>query len=166
MKKLLLEKCKRIKIVLTDVDGVLTDGGMYYTEKGDIMKKFHTRDGMGVTLMRKCNIPTIVITKEKTPMVKQWSKRMKIEKLYDGIIQKEKILKKICQKYDVNSDEVLFIGDDVNDVELLKKVGLSVCPNDAMEYVKKKCDYVCNVKSGEGVLREIADIIISLNEGN
>tara|TARA_B110000438_G_scaffold303654_1_gene366260 strand:- start:4666 stop:5166 length:501 start_codon:yes stop_codon:yes gene_type:complete len=166
MKKLFLEKCKRIKIVLTDVDGVLTDGGMYYTEKGDIMKKFHTRDGMGVTLMRKYNIPTIVITKEKTPMVKQWSKRMKIEKLYDGIIQKEKILKKICQKYDVNSDEVLFIGDDVNDVELLKKVGLSVCPNDAMEYVKKKCDYVCNVKSGEGVLREIADIIISLNEGN
>ena len=71
MKKLFLEKCKRIKIVLTDVDGVLTDGGMYYTEKGDIMKKFHTRDGMGVTLMRKYNIPTIVITKEKTPMVKQ-----------------------------------------------------------------------------------------------
>jgi YrbI family 3-deoxy-D-manno-octulosonate 8-phosphate phosphatase len=166
MKKLIFEKCKRIKIILTDVDGVLTDGGMYYTEKGDIMKKFHTRDGMGVTLMKKCNIPTIVITKEKTPMVKQWSKRMKIEKLYDGIIQKEKILKKICQKYDVNSDEILFIGDDVNDVELLKKVGLSVCPNDAIESVKKKCNYICNAKGGEGVLREIADIIISLNEGN
>ena len=92
MKKLILEKCKRVKIVLTDVDGVLTDGGMYYTEKGDIMKKFHTRDGMGVTLMKKYGIPTIIITKEKTPMVKQWSRRMKIEKLYDGIIQKEKIL--------------------------------------------------------------------------
>ena len=70
------EKCKKIKIVLTDVDGVLTDGGMYYTKEGDIMKRFHTRDGMGVTLLRKRNIPTIVITKEKTPMVKQWSSIM------------------------------------------------------------------------------------------
>ena len=83
------EKCKKIKIVLTDVDGVLTDGGMYYTKEGDIMKRFHTRDGMGVTLLRKRNIPTIVITKEKTPMVKQWSSKMKIKKLYDGIIEKD-----------------------------------------------------------------------------
>ena len=166
MKKLILEKCKRVKIVLTDVDGVLTDGGMYYTEKGDIMKKFHTRDGMGVTLMKKYGIPTIIITKEKTPMVKQWSKRMKIEKLYDGIIQKEKILKKICERYDVSPDEILYVGDDVNDVKLLKKVGLSVCPYDAIESVKKKCNYVCNAKGGDGVLREIADIIISLKEGN
>jgi len=166
MKKLILEKYKKIRIILTDVDGVLTDGGMYYTEKGDIMKKFHTRDGMGVTLMKKYQIPTIIITKEKTPMVKQWSKRMKIEKLYDGIIQKEKILDKICENYGVRSDEILYIGDDVNDIELLKKVGLSVCPNDAMESVKKKCNYVCNAKGGEGVLREIANIIISLNEGN
>jgi 3-deoxy-D-manno-octulosonate 8-phosphate phosphatase (KDO 8-P phosphatase) len=166
MKKLILKKCKKIKIILTDVDGVLTDGGMYYTEKGDIMKKFHTRDGMGVTLMKKYKIPTIIITKEKTPMVKQWSKRMKIEKLYDGIIQKEKILKKIFDKYNVNSDEILYIGDDVNDIQLLKKVGISVCPNDAIKSVKKECDYICNTKGGEGVLREIADIIISLNESN
>lgn len=166
MKKLISEKCKRIKIVLTDVDGVLTDGGMYYTEKGDIMKKFHTRDGMGVTLMKKCNIPTIIITKEKTPMVKQWSKQMNIEKLYDGITEKQKILEKICKNYDVSSDEILYIGDDVNDIGLLKKVGLSICPNDAIELVKKQCNYVCNTKGGEGVLREIADIIISLKESN
>ena len=166
MKKLILEKCKRVKIVLTDVDGVLTDGGMYYTEKGDIMKKFHTRDGMGVTLMKKYGIPTIIITKEKTPMVKQWSRRMKIEKLYDGIIQKEKILEKICERYEVSSDEILYIGDDVNDVELLKKEGLSVCPYDAIESVKKKCNYVCNAKGGDGVLREIADIIISFKEND
>ena len=75
------KKCKKIKIVLTDVDGVLTDGGMYYTKEGDIMKRFHARDGMGVTLLRKRNIPTIIITKEKTLMVKNWSSKMKIKKL-------------------------------------------------------------------------------------
>ena len=161
MKKLILEKCKRVKIVLTDVDGVLTDGGMYYTEKGDIMKKFHVRDGMGVTLMKKLDIHTIIITKEKTPMVKQWSRKMKIEKLYDGITQKEKMLKKICEKYNVNSETVAYIGDDINDIKLLEQVGFSICPNDAIKDVKKKCNYVCNAKGGEGVLREIVDMIIS-----
>ena len=67
-------KCKKIKVVLTDVDGVLTDGGMYYTKDGDIMKRFHARDGMGVTLLRKNKIPTVIVTKEKTMMVKQWKK--------------------------------------------------------------------------------------------
>ena len=89
MKKELYKKFKKIKLVLTDVDGVLTDGGMYYTTEGDIMKKFHARDGMGVTLLRKYNIPTILITKEKTKMVKQWAAKMKVEKLYDGIIKKK-----------------------------------------------------------------------------
>jgi YrbI family 3-deoxy-D-manno-octulosonate 8-phosphate phosphatase len=162
MKKSVLEKCKKIKIIVTDVDGVLTDGGMYYTEKGDIMKKFHTRDGMGVTLMKKYGIPTMIITKEKTPMVKQWSKRMGIKELYDGIIQKERILEKICKKYSVNSDTVAYIGDDINDIDLLKKVGFSICPNDAVKDVKKECNYICKAKGGEGVLREIIDIIISL----
>ncbi len=85
------EKCRKIKVVLTDVDGVLTDGGMYYTKEGDMMKKFHTRDGMGVTLLRKKSIPTIIITKEKTPMVKKWATRMKA-KLYDGVVEKTSII--------------------------------------------------------------------------
>jgi len=121
------------------------------------MKKFHARDGMGITLMKKYEILTIIVTKEKTPMVKQWSRRMKIEK--------EKILEKICKKYNVNSNAVAYIGDDVNDLDLLKIVGFSICPNDAIEDVKKNCNYVCKAKGGEGVLREIADIIISVKQG-
>ena len=73
-------KCKKIKIVLTDVDGVLTDGGMYYTSNGDSMKKFHARDGMGVTLLRKNNIPTIIVTKEKNEIIRQWAQKMEIKK--------------------------------------------------------------------------------------
>jgi len=97
MKISIISKCKKIKLVITDVDGVLTDGGMYYSIKGDIMKKFFTRDGMGVTLLRKKSIPTLIITKEKTTMVKHWAKNMKIEKLYDGVLKKELIIDKICK---------------------------------------------------------------------
>jgi YrbI family 3-deoxy-D-manno-octulosonate 8-phosphate phosphatase len=161
MKKELYKKFKEIKLVLTDVDGVLTDGGMYYTTQGDIMKKFHTRDGMGVTLLRKYNIPTILITKEKTKMVKQWAAKMKVEKLYDGIIKKNMILDKVCNAFNLKSDEIAYIGDDVNDVPLLKAVCLAVTPNDGTKEAKSVSHYICNLKGGEGAFREFADLIIS-----
>ena len=161
MKKELYKKFKKIKLVLTDVDGVLTDGGMYYTAQGDIMKKFHTRDGMGVTLLRKYNIPTILITKEKTKMVKQWAAKMKVEKLYDGIIKKNMILDKVCKTFNLKSDEIAYIGDDVNDVPLLKAVCLAVTPNDGTKEAKSVSHYICNLKGGEGAFREFADLIIS-----
>lgn len=154
-------KCKKIKVVLTDVDGVLTDGGMYYTYKGDIMKKFFVRDGMGVTLLRKKNIPTIIITKEKTLIVKKWSKQMKISRLYDGIKNKELMLNKICRLYKVRPEQIAYIGDDVNDIELLKIVGLSVTPKDGSLEVKKIVDYTCKTNSGSGAFRELADLILS-----
>ena len=160
MKNNLIKKCKKIKIVLTDVDCVLTDGGMYYTEKGDIMKKFHTRDGMGITLLRQNKIPTIVITKEKTKFVKQWSKKMKVGKLYDGVQKKDKAINEICDNYNVKTEEVAFIGDDVNDIQLLKKVGLSATPADGIEKVRKICDYICSTKGGEGAFREFVDLIL------
>jgi len=161
MKKELYKKFKKIKLVLTDVDGVLTDGGMYYTTQGDIMKKFHTRDGMGVTLLRKYNIPTILITKEKTKMVKQWAAKMKVEKLYDGIIKKNMILDKVCNAFNLKSDEIAYIGDDVNDVPLLKAVCLAVTPNDGTKEAKSVSHYISNLKGGEGAFREFADLIIS-----
>jgi len=151
---------KKIKVVLTDVDGVLTDGGMYYSMEGDIMKKFHARDGMGVTLLRKNNIPTILVTKERTKMVQKWSKKMKT-KLFDGIICKEKILDKICQQYDVSPNEIAYIGDDVNDVNLLKLVGLAAVPKDGTQIAKKSSNYICKTNGGNGVFREVAELILS-----
>jgi len=157
----LAHRCSKIKLVITDVDGVLTDGGMYYTSKGDVMKRFFVRDGMGVTLLRKNNIPTIIITKEETEMTRQWAKKMKIAKLYEGVIQKELILEKICKNFRVKPDEIAYIGDDVNDVELLKRIGLAVVPNDAIDEVKKICHYKCKTNSGHGAFRELADLILS-----
>jgi len=154
------KSAKNLKILLTDVDCVLTDGGMYYTSNGDIMKKFHTRDGMGVNMLKRKGIPTIIVTKEKNPVTKKWSDNMNIEKLYQGIIKKEDILEKVCSTYNLQSDEVTFIGDDVNDLELLKLVGLSATPSDAIDDVIKLCDYVCAHSSGNGAFRELADLIL------
>ena len=160
MKELLI-KASKIKVVLTDVDGVLTDSGMYYSNKGDIMKKFHTRDGMGVTLLRKNNIPSVIVTKEKNEIIKQWSKKMKIDKLLMGVIKKEAVLEKICKDYGIKSSEICYIGDDVNDLELLKLVGLSATPLDGIIEAQKICDYICKNNGGNGVFREIANMIIS-----
>ena len=157
----LRKKCSLIKLVITDVDGVLTDGGMYYSDKGDVMKRFHTRDGMGVTLLKNQKIPTIIITKEKTKIVKQWSKKMSITHLYDGIQQKHSLLKKITQNYKINPKNIAFIGDDVNDIELLKHVGLSATPNDGIMETKKISDYICKNSGGHGAFRELADLILN-----
>jgi YrbI family 3-deoxy-D-manno-octulosonate 8-phosphate phosphatase len=153
-------KCKKIKVLLTDVDGVLTDGGMYYSSKGDVMKKFHARDGMAVSLLKKNAIPTVLVTKEKTMIVKQWAKKMNVKKLHDGIINKEQILERICDEFEVKAEEIAFIGDDVNDIKLLKKVGLAAMPNDGIKQLRIICDYRCKSRGGEGVLREIADLIL------
>ncbi len=154
------KKLSKIKIVLTDVDGVLTDGGMYYTKEGDAMKKFHARDGMGVTLLRKNNIPTIIVTKEKNQIIKKWAKKMNIKKVYDGIQEKEKILKNICSEFLVKPSEVAYVGDDVNDLGLLKIVGFSAVPHDGHETIKKNTDYTCKNNGGRGAFREIADLVL------
>ena len=160
MNQKLLKKFSKIKLVLTDVDGVLTDGGMYYSSKGDIMKKFHVRDGMGVNMLKRNNIPTIIVTKEKNPIIRQWAKKMNIAQTFDGIIEKVKILDKVSKKYQVTYSEILYIGDDINDIELLKKVGISVAPSDAWLETKKIVDYISLTSGGCGVFREISDLIL------
>ena len=159
-------KIKNIKILLTDVDGVLTDGGMYYSSKGDVMKKFHARDGMGISLLKKNGIHTILVTKEKNMIVKQWAKKMSAKKLYDGVVKKEQVLEKICREFKVKPEEIAFIGDDVNDVKLLEKVGMAAMPNNGVKQLRKICDYRCKSCGGEGALREIIDLILEKKFSN
>ena len=161
----LLKKCIDIKILLTDVDGVLTDGGMYYSTHGDVMKKFNSKDGMGINILRKKNISTIIVTKEKTDIVKKWAKKMNVKKVYDGVLKKELILEKICKSFKISEKEIVFIGDDVNDLELMKKVGFSVTPKDGNNTVKKIADYTTKSNGGYGAVREITDLIIKAKYG-
>jgi len=156
-----LKKIKNVKLILTDVDGVLTDGGRYFSKNGEELKKFHTRDGMGVNLLLRNGIKTAIVTKEKSPITKKWAIEMNVAKTYSGVIFKEKILSKICTDFKVNPNEIGYIGDDVNDIELLKKVGFSACPHDGSSFTKKSVDYVCKIDGGQGSFREIADLILS-----
>ena len=162
MKKQIRDQIKAIKLLATDVDGTLTDGGMYYTTKGDVMKKFHARDGMGVNLLKRRNIPTVLITKEMNSINKKWAKNMNIKKVYEGVREKEKLVKILCNQFKVRSGEICYIGDDVNDIELMKNIGLSACPADANYIVKKESDMILKTQGGKGALREVADLIMSV----
>jgi|TARA_B110000495_G_scaffold199785_1_gene213836 3-deoxy-D-manno-octulosonate 8-phosphate phosphatase (KDO 8-P phosphatase) len=158
--KSLKNKCKKIKLVLTDVDGVLTDGGRYYSEKTEIVKRFHVRDGMGINILLRNGIQTAIITKENSKIVKKWAKEMNVSKTYSGIRIKEKELEKICKYYKVLPSEIAFIGDDVNDIELMKKIGFSVTPSDGILQAKEIVNYVCTAAGGNGALREMIDLIL------
>ena len=159
------EYIKRIKIVASDVDGVLTDGGMYYSSKGDVQKKFHARDGMGISILKRNKIPTVIITKEKNDIVKKWTSKMNVDRLFDGIKNKEILIPKLCNLYNLNKENIAYIGDDVNDLEIMKKIGFSVVPKDGNLEVKKIASHICKSNGGEGVLREICDLIISTKFG-
>ena len=165
MNQKLKDKIKKIKLIATDVDGVLTDGGMYYSSKGNILKKFQARDGMAVSILKRNIIPTVIITKERNQTVKKWSSKMSIDKLFDGIENKENIIPKLCKFYSLSENNIAYIGDDVNDLEILKRIGFSATPKDGNLEVKKIVDYICKNNGGKGVLREICDLVISVKFG-
>ena len=165
MNQKLKDKIKKIKLIATDVDGVLTDGGMYYSSKGDTLKKFQARDGMAVSILKRNTIPTVIITKDRNQIVKKRSSKMNIDKLFDGIKNKEEVVPKLCKLYSLSENNIAYIGDDVNDLEILKRTGFSVTPKDGNLEVKKNVDYTCKSRGGEGVLREVCDLIISMKFG-
>ena len=158
----LKEKLAKIKIVLTDNDGVLTDTGVYYSPKGEELKRFSIRDGMGVERLRKyAGIETIIITGEESGSVKARAEKLKIKECYLGVKKKEKLLKDIVKKNKVDPDQIAFIGDDSNDFELMKLIGFKVTPADGMSFIKEICDYVCENKAGYGAFRELAELILA-----
>ena len=156
----LTSKLRKIKVLATDVDGVLTDGGVFYTSKGEFAKKFHIRDGMGVNILLRNQVPTVIITKEKNLIIEKWSKKMNVTKLYQRILKKESILDELCSTFNISPMELAYIGDDVYDIDLLKLVGFSATPNDGILEAKKICDYTCKSIGGNGAFREIVDLII------
>jgi len=157
-------KISKIKLVLTDCDGVLTDTGVYYSDRGEVMKRFSIRDGMGVERLRKLvNIETGIVTGELSRSVKKRAEKLKIEELHLGIKDKVFVLNEIIQRKNLKAENIAFIGDDVNDLEIMKLVGLAGCPADAMNEVIKISDYVCKMIGGNGAFREFAELIIKQN---
>ena len=148
------KKIPKIKMFLTDCDGCLTDGGMYYTEYGDEIKKFNTRDGMAFSLLKKKGIITGIITGETSKLVSRRAEKLKLDILEQGCIDKLTVVKELCAKYNMSLKNVLYIGDDINDIELIKSVGISCAPIDAIPPIKKIVKYVSKCKGGTGVIRD------------
>lgn len=156
----LRSKIRAIKLVAMDVDGVLTDGGMYYTESGDEIKKFQARDGMGIKLLQGAGIITAFVTSEKTTLVQRRGDRLKVPEIHQGTFEKKKVLDKLCTKYNLTMQQVAFIGDDVNDLDALQHVGFSVAPADAVPAVTDVVDYICERNGGAGAVREMSELIL------
>ncbi len=153
----------QIKLFLTDVDGVLTDAGMYYTESGDEMKKFNTHDGMGLQLIRSKGIKTGIITSENTMMVERRFQKLKLDYLFQGKREGGKLSSalEICEKEGISIKEVAYIGDDINCFDLLSAVGLAACPANALDAVKNIPNIIqLSKKGGEGCVREFVEKII------
>jgi YrbI family 3-deoxy-D-manno-octulosonate 8-phosphate phosphatase len=154
---------RNIKLFLTDVDGVLTDAGMYYSEAGDEMKKFNTHDGMGLQLIRGKGIKTGIITSENTKLVERRFQKLKLDYLYQGKREGGKLasVKEICEKEGITLAQVAYIGDDVNCFELLSSIGLAACPADALDTIKNIPGIIQMKKNGgEGCVREFVEMII------
>lgn len=160
----LADRAKKIKLVLTDSDGVLTDTGVYFSAEGEVMKRFSIRDGMGVERLRKIlGIETGIITGEESGSVLKRAEKLGIIYLYRGIKNKLSLLPEILTATKLRSENIAFIGDDVNDLDLLNEVGLSASPADGTDFVRNIVHYVCKNKGGNGAFREFAELIISLN---
>lgn len=151
---------KNIKVLLTDSDGVLTDGGMYYSENGDELKKFNTKDGMAFQLLREKGIKTGIITGEKRELVRKRAEKLKLDELHMGINNKLEVVKDICKKYNITLSEIAYIGDDINDLEVIESVGFGCATADGMDCVKEKAIYITKAKGGQGVVREVSELII------
>ena len=152
---------KNVKLVLTDLDGCLTDGGMYYSEQGQVMKKFNVKDGMGNRLLKEAGLKTGILTTDSSEIVKSRAEKLKIDFIANNIWTKEETANEICNELGITLNEVAFLGDDINDLELLKVAGFSACPADAVEEVKNIVDVVLSCKGGEGAFREFAEMILS-----
>lgn len=154
----LKSKIEKIKFLILDVDGVMTDGGMYYTESGDQVKKYNSKDGMGIMKAQEKGLLCGIISSAFTDqMVRNRAETLNITQVYVGRDQKITILKKWCEELSITLNEVAIIGDDINDLSIMREVGLSACPKDAVQEVKKEVDIVLTKNGGTGVVREFID---------
>ena len=151
-------KKPKIRLLTLDVDGVLTDGGIYLTEKGDLLKKFNTKDGVGIRQAVKTGITVAFISAGKSKnILNTRAKMLGVKYVYAGDEEKLSVLGKICKKMKINFENVAHVGDDTNDLKILSAVGLSACPADGMKEVKKITDVVLKKNGGDGCVREFID---------
>ena len=148
------------KLILTDIDGVWTDGGMYYDQTGNEWKRFNTSDSAGVLFAHRLGIPVGIITSEKTEIVARRAKKLEIDYVFQGCNDKLHTTLNLCRKLGISINETAYIGDDIGDIELLRAVGISGVPANAPEYIKELGAFITTKRGGDGAFREFVETII------
>jgi 3-deoxy-D-manno-octulosonate 8-phosphate phosphatase (KDO 8-P phosphatase) len=156
----LQERAGRIKMVVMDVDGTLTDGAMYYGMEGELMKRFSTRDGMGITLLQRAGLVPAIITSEHSIIAQKRALKLKIDHIVLGSHDKTAALTSLATQAGVALDAVAYIGDDVNDGPVMRVCALAGCPSDAVETIRQSAHFVCSLPGGHGAVREFIEFIL------
>lgn len=159
-KEELTERARKIKILLLDVDGVLTDGRIIYDSQGRDSKFFDVHDGLGVYVLSKAGIKTIIVTAKGSRTIKPRARDMRVAEVFADIAPKSSILEKVTRKYKVSSEEICFMGDDLVDLGLMKIVGLPIAVFNACPEIKQAASYITVRHGGRGAVREIAELIL------
>jgi len=159
------DRLRRIKVLIADVDGTLTDGLMVYGSTGEILKNFYTRDGKGFDQLREIGVRVCVITGENSPTTTARMQKLRMDEYYPNVEDKLALIKEKLVPWGVTLDQVAFIGDDLGDLEPIIHVGISFCPADAIEQVRAASDHICTGDGGAGAVREVCDLIFDAHVG-
>jgi len=154
------QKLQKIKCLVMDVDGTMTDSGVYYSAEGEQLKRFSIRDGMGINLWHRAGHISAILTSENSPIVTARAKKLTIQHVLLGSRHKTESVKKLALDLNLDLSEIAYIGDDINDLQAMKLVGVSACPSDAVDSIKNVALYTLSVLGGHGAVREIIDIIL------
>lgn len=157
------EQLKNVKLLSLDVDGILTDGGLYYTENGDELRKFNVKDGMGMKGVRLAGVEICIISASTTNAIQERGKRLGLSHVYTGAKNKIEILQKICDELGIGLENVAHMGDDLNDIPIMEKIGTPITVADGVDAVKAETIYITQKKGGKGAVREICDLLIAIN---
>jgi 3-deoxy-D-manno-octulosonate 8-phosphate phosphatase (KDO 8-P phosphatase) len=158
------DRARKVRLLCVDVDGVLTDAGMYYGPDGEVLKKFNTRDGMGLARVREAGVAVAIISGEDSAIVHARATKLKIDDVFSGAADKRLAIDQLCARHGLGMDEVAFIGDDLNDLPALECVGLACAVADAAEPVKAVAHYVTERRGGEGAVREVCELLIAARQ--
>lgn len=150
----------KVKLIILDVDGTLTDGKIYYDSLGNEMKAFNAKDGMAIAQAIKNNVNIAIITGRKSTIVDKRAKELGINHVYQGVHSKVEVLEIILKNLNINSSEVMYIGDDINDIQIMNKVGFTGCPKDAVDEVKNISKIISTKNGGNGAVREIIEAVL------
>ena len=159
-KKEIQEKLKKIKMLILDVDGVMTDGGIIMDSDGREMKNFNVRDGHGLVMIQRYGIQVAILTGRTSAVVDHRARDLKIEEVYQGALNKKEVFTEILKKNNLTPEMIAYLGDDIVDIPVLKRVGFSAAVADALDVVKKPVDYVTTHKGGHGAVREICEMLL------